>query len=230
MKKITNKHKKILSLLNSFGYLSEEFFRIVFHNKSTLSKDQLNYKVSKSVAHLININFIEKIKSPSGIYYTILPNGKTYLYNNSETIFNNSERLDSGKFFHSQYCSLVYASLSAKYQVEYKTEKSLNRAGNLKVVPDLAIRINNTVLYFEVERSLKSQDLIKEKLINYNTYFGSGYLIYLTGNKSIVNKVNKLKVLYKNTNKIYACDIMDFINDPSEYLASWGIEGSHVTC
>lgn len=228
MKKITNKEKKILSMLNSFGYLGNDFFRILFHVNSNLCESKLNYKVRKSMDNLILLKYVSYVTSGSGIYYILLPLGKTYLYNSSHVVYSNNERLDSGKFFHSRYCSLVLASLYSRYKVDYKTEKNLNRSGMLKIVPDLAVRINETVLYFEIERSLKSQELIKEKLVNYNTYFGGGYLIYLTGNRSIINKINKLKVLYKNTHKVFACDIMDFINNPEAYIESWNMGETNV--
>lgn len=215
MKKITKKDLRIMNLLNDFGYLGCEFFITLFHSRSNKEKKYLVYKIKKDLDDLITIGFVAStISEDKNIYYSLTPEGRAYIYRTVDKLYVNSVTINSGKFKHSQYCALVYAKLAARYNVFYRSENSLSQNKKTKIVPDLAIKINETIIYFEVERTLKSETLIREKLSNYNKNFKDGWVVYLTGNSSIIRKIERIKHRYSNYEKIKALNLIDFLNDP----------------
>ncbi len=224
MKKLTKKHIRVLFLLNDFGFLDYDFFILIFHSKSNLSKHHLNYKINLSFKLLMDLNYIKKEIAPGAkTYFTLTQKGKSSLYSGVDKVYINNITINSGKFYHSQFCAMVYAKLSSLYQIRYRSENSLSQSKNIKIVPDLAIKIQNSILYFEVERTLKSEKLIVKKLSNYSNEFNDGHLIYLTGNNSIIKKIEKLKYRYQNHETIHAFGLKAFLDDPAVFLTSKNI-------
>lgn len=219
MIRITKKDMRIMTLLNEFGFLDEEFFTTLFHSRSTLVKAKDVYKVRICLNKLIEVGFVSTTESHDGVaYYSLTSSGGDCLFLKGEKIYPNNLVINSGKFFHSRLCSHLYAKISASYRVNYLSENSLLRMSNSEIIPDLAIKLNETVIYFEVERSLKSEALIKEKLSSYNSNFKDGYLIYLTESDSIIKKIDRLKHAYSSSKRIMAFSLKSFMESPANYL------------
>ena len=219
MGKITKRDLRILNLINDFGYLDEDFFIILFHSRSNKERSAIAYKVNSYLDKLVKAELVCIKKSDLGYsYYSLAPRGRTYLFEKGVKTYPNNLVIDNGKFAHSRLCSKVYAKIASIYDVKFKSENCLVRISNSTIVPDLAVRLGGSIIYFEIERSLKSEVLIKEKLSNYNLKFGDGYLIYLTESDSIIKKIEGLKLLYTNHKRILAHDLNKFMANPMFYL------------
>lgn len=232
MIRITKKDLRIMTLLNEFGFLDEDFFITLLHSRATQARHKVVHKVRVCLDKLINLNFISKAWSHDGIaYYSLTSNGGDCLFLKGEKIYPNNLVINSGKFFHSRLCSHLYAKIASNYNVNYLSENSLLRMSDSEIVPDLAVRIGGTVVYFEVERSLKSESIIKKKLSNYNSKFKDGYLIYLTESNSIIKKIDRIKHAYPSSRRIMAFDLKSFMDSPTSYLNEiklpTSIRGSH---
>jgi hypothetical protein len=223
MKKITKKDIRIINLLNDFGYLDEDFFRILFHSNSKLTRTKTVYKINIYLGKLVKKELVCICKGDLGNnYYSLSSTGKTFLLESGTPPNANNITINNGKFFHSRLCSLVYAKVASIYKIGFQSENDLFRSSDSSIVPDLAIKLNETIVYFEIERSLKSEELIKEKLSNYNSKFKDGYLVYLTEGESIIKKITRLKHAYPNYKKIFAFDLNKFMDDPIFHLAGIG--------
>ena len=219
MKKITKKDVRVLNLLNDFGYLDEEFFIILFHSRSKKEKSAIAYKVNSYLDKLVKANLVSITKSNAGIcYYSLSLGGRTYLMEAGVKTFLNNMVIDNGKFAHARLCSKVYAKVASLYDVKFRSENNFIRTSDSSIVPDLAVKLGRTTIYFEIERSLKSEILIKEKLANYNKKYNDGHLIYLTEHDSIIKKIQSLRLNYTNNKKIHAYDLSEFMKDPTSYL------------
>jgi hypothetical protein len=223
MTKITKKDMRIMVLLSDFGFLDDDFFITLFHSKSNRVRSKTIFTVKKYLNKLIEMNFVSHFKSHDGItFYSITPNGRSHLLFRGIETYPNNLTINSGKFFHSRLCSLVYAKIAAIYDVNFLSENSLLRSNDSPIVPDLAVKRGETVVYFEIERSLKSESLIKAKLSNYNSKFNDGYLVYLTERDSIIKTIERLRNSFPNSKKIMAYDLNKFMGDPRLYLCDIG--------
>jgi hypothetical protein len=219
VKRVSKKDVRILNLLNDFGWLDEDFFITLFHSRSKKNRSAVAYKVNSYVGRLANIGFVTITKVEIGsIYYSLSPNGCAFLSDKGIRPYINNVAVNNGKFFHSMLCAKVFAKVASIYNVKFQSENFLIRNTQSPIVPDLALKIGDNIIYFEIERSLKSEVLIKEKLSSYDSNFKNGYLIYLTGNDSIIKKISKIKYAYQCHKKIFAFDLNKFINDPIPYL------------
>ena len=223
MNKVTKKHMKILNMLNDFGYLDEDFFAILFHSKATQTRQKIIYKVRACLNKLIKSKLVSLYQADGNRnHYSLSASGRRFLFDSGVKTYSNNSIVDSGKFSHSKSCAKVYAKIAANYKISYQSENDLRVGNDSPIVPDLAVRFGETIVYFEIERSLKSEVLIKEKLSNYSSKFKDGYLIYLTESDSIINKISKIKHAYPNYKKILAFDYSKFFNDPKFYLKDIG--------
>jgi hypothetical protein len=230
MKKITKKDLRVLNLLNDFGYLDEEFFIILFHSRSKKEKSAIAYKVNSYLDKLVKANLASVAKNNAGSsYYSLSLGGRTYLMEAGVKTFLNNLVIDNGKFVHARLCSKVYAKVASLYDVKFRSENNLIRSSESSIVPDLAIKLGRSTIYFEIERSLKSEILIKEKLANYNKKFNDGHLIYLTEHDSIIKKIESLRLNYTNNKKIHAYDLCEFLKDPTFYLNDIGTDSLKVS-
>jgi len=231
MIKITKKDFRVLKLLNDFGYLDEEFFIILFHSSSKLQSSVIAYKVRIYLCKLMKAKLVCVKWSNSGSrLYSLTPGGRAFLLNAGVRTFPNKLVIDNGKFAHARLCSKVYAKIASSFEVQFRSENELVRLSKTSIVPDLAIKQGTSVIYFEIERSLKSEVLIKEKLANYNKNFKSGHLIYLTEHDSIIKKIMSLRINFSNKEKIHAYDLVEFMKDPTFYLKEAGTNLSRGIC
>lgn len=220
MEKLTNKDLRILSLINDFVYLDLDFFINVFHSRAKTHQSKIKYRAYLGLKKLIDLNYVEAVESHDLIaFYKITDKGRLLLISKSIAVYKSSLKINSAKFHHHRLTSLVYSKLISRYDVKYLSERALLSTSSDGIVPDLAIKNNNTIVYFEIELSQKSEKNVKQKLSKYEKNFSNGYIIYLTDSNAVIKTIAQLKNKFINGNKIKAYNLYGFMKNPSMYLS-----------
>lgn len=167
---------KILDLLNKWGYLTAEQIALLLNkpiesaktNLKTLQKKQL-YKIDKTTRK--NIYFLSH-------------KGNTFV----GRVHKKSIKVNYYELAHQD---MLIKWLCSQTDIEhYQTERELKMEnGNLNAYPDLIIyKTDDSEIYVEFERTRKSPDRFRTKLINLREWLVAGGKIHwITPTKAIAN-------------------------------------------
>lgn len=228
MEKITNKEIRILRLINDFTYLDIDFFINILYPNSKRERRFLTYGVKMKLKKLLDFNYIEIERSHDQIeFYKTTEKGRVFLMFRSITVFKSNLKINGAKFHHHRLSSLIYSKIVPSYKIAYMSERTLLSMSNDGIVPDLAIKYKNTIVYFEIELSQKQEKIIKEKLSKYEKKSSNVYIVYLTESNAVIKAVNQLKKKYLYSHRFKAYSLYDFMKNPTNYLRE--IEGFSET-
>lgn len=219
---LTQTDIKIIKNINYMGTVDLGFIKGLLYGviDKNYSKYKNKYKALKRVNKLIENGFVTQVKSILGNeYFKITDKGKILLTQEGERINTCVISENSSTLTHHQRLLMVVATLVKNYQCFYRSEYMLRDVLTGSNLPDLIAIIRNKRLIFEIERSQKADDLIGGKLAAYNIEYPDGYVIYLTETNSLANKINKIKLAYGNSERVFAFEIMKFIHQHRECMS-----------
>ncbi|RUO85919.1 hypothetical protein [Spiroplasma endosymbiont of Megaselia nigra] len=158
--------EKILLMINRWGYLNLEQIALL------LKKNIKTIQLQKE--KLVNLKMLNVDTLPKKNYYTLTSKAQSHL---------GREHKKSIKvnYYELQHQDMLIKWLCSQTDIEhYQTERELKMEnGNLNAYPDLIITKNDdSEIYVEFERTRKSPDRFRTKLINLREWLVAGGKIH----------------------------------------------------
>ncbi|GAA6238926.1 MAG: hypothetical protein SPLM_10430 [Spiroplasma phoeniceum] len=176
---------KIIDMINRWGYLNTEQISLLLNKK-----ENITYKF---IMKLVSNKFLNVDTLPKKNYYTLTSKAQSHL---------GREHKKSIKV---NYYELPHQDMLIKWLcrqtdiVHYQTERELKMEnGNLNAYPDLIItKSDDSEIYVEFERTRKSPDRFRTKLINLREWLvASGKIHWITPTQTLANWIeNQINII-----------------------------------
>lgn len=168
--------EKILIMINRWGYLNLEQVALL------LNKNIKTIQLQK--AKLINLKMLNVDKLPKKNYYTLTSKAQSHL----GRVHKKSIKVN---YYELQHQDMLIKWLCIQTDIiHYQTERELKmKNGNLNAYPDLIITFcNDSEIYVEFERTRKSPDRFRTKLINLREWLiAGGKIHWITTTQTLAN-------------------------------------------
>lgn len=177
--------EKILIMINRWGYLNTEQISLLLNKK-----ENITYKF---VMKLVSNKFLNVDTLPKKNYYTLTSKSQSHL----GRVHKKSIKVN---YFELQHQDMLIKWLCSQNDIaHYQTERELKMEnGNLNSYPDLIITKNDdSEIYVEFERTRKSPDRFRTKLINLREWLVAGGKIHwITPTQTLINWIkNQINVI-----------------------------------
>ncbi|RUO86535.1 hypothetical protein [Spiroplasma endosymbiont of Megaselia nigra] len=158
--------EKILLMINRWGYLNTEQISLLLNKKEN--------NTYKFVMKLVNLKMLNVDILPKKNYYTLTSKAQSHL----GRVHKKSIKVNYYELSHQDM--LIKWLCNQTYIIHYQTERELKMEnGNLNAYPDLIItKSDDSEIYVEFERTRKSPDRFRTKLINLREWLVDGGKIH----------------------------------------------------
>ena len=207
---------RILKNINNLGIVDFDFLLVSINGKRAKSnyRKVASYRLRKILLSLRERSFIRESFSALGEkYYTLEDVSKIIIERDGSKLNTNVLMPNSSLMVHHSRIMRVVSLLIYHFNCAYRTEYILRDSVSNKTIPDFIAVLYKKRFVFEIERSQKSDDLLKSKLASYNLEYHNDYIVYLTETKNLADKINKIKHVHANSSRVFAFEISTFLND-----------------
>ncbi|UNF62714.1 hypothetical protein [Spiroplasma poulsonii] len=177
--------EKILLMINRWGYLNLEQIALL------LNKNIKTIQLQKE--KLVNLKMLNLDTLPKKNYYTLTSKAQSHLGRNHKKSI-------KVNYYELQHQDMLIKWLVAQTDIiHYQTERELKiENGNLNAYPDLIVyKTDDSEIYVEFERTRKSPDRFRTKLINLREWLvGGGKIHWITPTQTLAtwieNQINNI--------------------------------------